>query len=439
VTPPAGMSSSGASQTNVSCSGGSNGAATVNVTGGTPGYTYSWAPSGGTAATAGGLTAATYTCTITDANNCTSTQTVSVTQPAAILSSLSSGSNISCFNANDGSASVIASGGTGTLSYSWTPSGGNAAAASGLSAGIYTCTISDQNGCTATQTTTIIEPDELMTSLLSQTIPTCFGGNDGSITLNTTGGTGTIAYTWTPFGGNNATANNLTAGTYTVTVNDANNCQITETLTLTQPGAIASSQTVTLCAGQTITVGVNTYSVTGVYTDVLNSMNSCDSTVTTNLTVEAPIDVTIQTGINIISAIQLGATYQWIDCNNNNLPIAGETGQTFSPVINGNYAVIITVGSCSDTSVCSTFTTGIEDNSSNSFAVYPNPNNGQFIVELTSSGTVSIVDVTGREVFVQQMIAGRNTVDLSNQSNGVYLMRIANNGQQAVQRIIIQH
>src|SRR5262249_59717197 len=84
ITQPTAITSSVASVTNVSCNGGSNGAATITAGGGTPGYTYSWSPGGGTAATATGLAAGSYTVTITDANSCTKTQSVTIRQQKAI-------------------------------------------------------------------------------------------------------------------------------------------------------------------------------------------------------------------------------------------------------------------------------------------------------------------------------------------------------------------
>src|SRR5690606_5954480 len=120
----------------VSCNGGSNGTASVAVSGGTPTYSYSWSPSGGTAATATGLAAGTYTVTITDANSCQITRTVTINQPTA-LSATSSKTDVSCNGGSNGTASVLASGGATPYSYSWAPSGGTAATATGLAAGTY--------------------------------------------------------------------------------------------------------------------------------------------------------------------------------------------------------------------------------------------------------------------------------------------------------------
>ncbi|MNX41787.1 hypothetical protein D3C86_721950 [compost metagenome] len=141
----------------MSCNGSANGTASVTPSGGTAPYTYSWSPSGGTAATATGLTAGAYTVTITDANGCTATRNYTITQPSAI-SATSSQINVSNAGGANGSATVSVTGGTGTYTYSWSPSGGTAATASGLTAGTYTCTITDANLCSTTKTFSITQP-----------------------------------------------------------------------------------------------------------------------------------------------------------------------------------------------------------------------------------------------------------------------------------------
>ncbi|WP_255038018.1 SprB repeat-containing protein, partial [Lacihabitans soyangensis] len=114
------------------------GSATVTASNGTAPYSYSWAPSGGTAATATGLVAGIYTITVTDANACQQTATVNITQPTALVASISAQTNVLCNGASTGSATVTASNGTAPYSYSWAPSGGKVATASGLAAGTYT-------------------------------------------------------------------------------------------------------------------------------------------------------------------------------------------------------------------------------------------------------------------------------------------------------------
>jgi len=155
-------------QTNVSCNGGSNASATVVASGGTPGYTYSWSPTGGTSSTASGFSQGAYSCVIKDANNCSITKNFNITQPI-ILSATNSQTNETSPSSNDGIANVIPSGGTPGYTYSWSPSGGSSQTASGLTGGTYTCLITDSKGCTTTQSFTITTG--VATGITSYTVP----------------------------------------------------------------------------------------------------------------------------------------------------------------------------------------------------------------------------------------------------------------------------
>ena len=252
VSQPPAIVVSPASQTNVACNGGTTGSATVSASGGTGTLSYSWAPSGGTAATATGLTAGTYTVTVTDANGCMATRSFTITEPTAINTAVGSQTNVSCNGGSNGSASVVPSGGTPGYTYSWAPSGGTAATATGLTAGTYTVTVTDANGCMATRSFTITEPTAINTAVGSQTNVSCNGGSNGSASVVPSGGTPGYTYSWSPSGGTAATATGLTAGTYTVTVTDANGCMATRSFTLTEPTAIntaVGSQTNVSCNG----------------------------------------------------------------------------------------------------------------------------------------------------------------------------------------------
>jgi hypothetical protein len=414
----------------------------MSANGGVGGFTFAWLPSGGNAASATGLSAlVTYTCTITDANGCSVTQTVNLTQPDAITSSVSSQTDVTCNGSADGSATLTVAGGTGLLMYDWTPgnpTGDGTVSISGLSAQTWTCTITDANMCTHTQVVSITEPGAVTTSVTSQTDPTCNGGNDGTAGISATGGTGSFTYLWSPAGGTAATATGLTAGSYTCVVTDANGCVASEIITLSEPNAVAVSQTVTLCAGQTLTVGTSTYNASGIYTDVLQSMDGCDSTVTTDLTVEAAIDNSTTTVGNTVTANQNSATYQWIDCLNGNAPVAGATNQSFTPAVSGDYAVIVTVGACSDTSACTNVITGIEANEITAFSVFPNPANGIITVQLSSvsgDAKIEVFNATGELVHSEKPLSSTVTIVLP-EEKGIYLVRITENGLSAAQRVI---
>jgi large repetitive protein len=275
--------------TSISCFGGSDGSATVTASGGTPGYTYNWLPSGGTNATATGLSQGNYTCTITDASGCTVTQSVSISQPAQ-LTATGTSTNVTCFGANDGNAAVIASGGTPGYTYSWSPAGGSNAAATGLSNGSYTCTITDANGCTSTQSFTLTQPTQL-TATTSVTSIACNGGNNGTASVNMTGGNGPYTYSWAPSGGSGSTANGLTAGSYTCTITDASGCTSTQSMVVTQPAALSTTVSgAAVCSGNPATIGATTTGGVSPYTyswsnGVTTALQTVTITSTTNYTV----------------------------------------------------------------------------------------------------------------------------------------------------------
>ncbi len=194
VTPLTGTTS----QTNVSCFGGNNGVATVNnVSGGLGSYSYSWSPAGGTNATATNLIAGTYTCTVIDSIADTLIKTITITQPTIITASISAQTNVSCYGGNNGSVTITASGGTGSLSYIWSPSGGTSSNATSLAAGVYTCTITDSNSCSKIILDTILQPAVLANNTISSSQTICSGSTPSTLTgALPTGGNGTYTYSW---------------------------------------------------------------------------------------------------------------------------------------------------------------------------------------------------------------------------------------------------
>jgi gliding motility-associated-like protein len=249
------------SQTNVGCNGASTGAASVTVSGGTTGYAYSWSPSGGTLATASNLVAGSYTCTITDANGCILTKSFTITQPSA-LTATTSQTNVAVFGSTTGTASVVVSGGVLSYTYAWSPSGGTGATASNLSAGAYTCTITDANGCILTKSFTITQASSLLATT-SQTNILCNGAATGAASVSVSGGSLTYTYLWSPSGGTLASASNLVAGVYTCSITDTNGAILVKTFTITQPTLLTASVSQTNVAINGGTTGVATVTVTG--------------------------------------------------------------------------------------------------------------------------------------------------------------------------------
>ncbi len=227
-------------QTNVSCFQGSNGTATVVAQGGTGPYTYSWAPSGGNAATASGLSAGTYTCTTTDANGCVYVSGFTITDPLGMTIAMTT-SNVLCNGQSNGSSTAAVSGGSPSYTYAWTPTGGNAATATGLGVGNYSVTVTDANGCPQTQPVTITQPAVLAGVMTTIDIGCA---SSGSATITMSGGTGPYFYLWSN-GGNSSTDINLTVGSYTVTVTDSNGCTFVDTATIISTTGITNTATYT--------------------------------------------------------------------------------------------------------------------------------------------------------------------------------------------------
>ncbi len=221
------------STTNADC-GVANGQTSVSVTGGSGPYTYQWSPSGGTSPVAAGLYSGSYNVTVSDITGCTATQWGNINENSPSAASILSATNISCKGGADGSITAGVTGGTGPFSFLWAPSGGTDSIATGLAAGSYTITVTDQAGCQSLATATLTEPVPI-TIATTITSVTCFGGNDGTAAASVSGGTPGYSYQWLPGIITTATATNLSANTYTLQVTDSNNCVQTTTSVIIEP------------------------------------------------------------------------------------------------------------------------------------------------------------------------------------------------------------
>ncbi|WP_394344711.1 beta strand repeat-containing protein, partial [Chryseobacterium echinoideorum] len=238
VTQPATSVSGTTVVTNVACNGGSTGAINLTPTGGTAPYTFNWG-GGITTEDRTGLSAGTYTVTITDANGCTGTVNATVTQPATSVSGTTVVTNVACNGGSTGAINLTPTGGTAPYTFNW---GGGITTEdrTGLSAGTYTVTITDANGCTGTVNATVTQPATSVSGTTVVTNVACNGGSTGAINLTPTGGTAPYTFNW---GGGITTEDRtgLAAGTYTVTITDANGCTGTVNATVTQPTALSAT------------------------------------------------------------------------------------------------------------------------------------------------------------------------------------------------------
>ena len=227
---------------NVSCFGKANGQASVSSVGGTVPYSYSWS-NNDTATVNNNLAANSYYVTVTDKNGCIDSASVVITQPSsALTASATLISNVSCNGFGDASARAIGSGGVAPYSYSWNNSTLNDTV-SNLLSGLAYVTITDANGCFDSASVIITEPALLTASVRTDSNVTCFGFSNGGVSVSMNGGTRPYRYYWSN-NNSNVSLSGLSAGTYSISVQDANSCRAAAAGSVTQPNAALVSTAV---------------------------------------------------------------------------------------------------------------------------------------------------------------------------------------------------
>lgn len=303
---------------NASCSSTCIGAATITPSGGTSPYSYTWSPTGGNTNTASGLCIGNYTVLVKDNNGCTTTVTLNIPQ-SIFLTLTTSGSTLTCYNDCNGAANVNVTGGLSPYTYTWSSATGtisNSPNVNGLCAGGYTVVVTDNQGCQNSDSVRFVNPPPIVITSSNVTNVLCNGACNGQITVNASGGTGSLNYSWTPSGltgDGTGTVTNLCAGNYTVDIKDANNCYTTAVFSVTQPPATTitlSNTDATSCTSSngiisgTVTGGSPNYNYTinpvgstgstsssftvntlspGVYTVIIKDANGCTTTSVTSL------------------------------------------------------------------------------------------------------------------------------------------------------------
>jgi len=402
--PASGMVAS-TTQTDVLCTGNSTGSIDLTVTGGTAPYAYSWNTTPvQTTEDLSNLQAGTYTVTITDQSNCTTTSTIVITEPTSPLSASTTQVNVLCNGNTTGSIDLTVSGGTGPYTYSWNTTPVQPTQdLSNLGAGSYTVTITDENGCSTVASVTITEPTPLNATLDGQSNITCYGGNDGSVLITPTGGVG--PYTISP------SQNNLTAGTYIFNVTDNNGCQVSVPATITQPASnlnvsIATQNNVS-CNGLndgsvilSIAGGTAPYTTStsttnlspGAYTFTVTDDNGCSSSVSTTISEPLSLDaqasntpITVSGGTSTVTVTATGGTGPYTGTGTYNAS-AGTYTYTVTDANGCSDVVTITITEPLPLTATSTSTTILCSGGTSQITVTGNGGTGPY----TGTGTFSV-------------------------------------------------
>jgi hypothetical protein len=206
------------SSSNPTCLNGSDGFINIDVEGGTSPFTFTWS-NGSSTQNISDLQAGIYSVTVNDDNACMATFSTTLNNGAQIVVTPNGVVDVGCNGDSSGSINILVNGGTPPYSYVWS-SGETSPNLPSIPAGIYTVTVTDQGGCTGTETFQINEPSALISQVINRENVTCAGGNDGSASVTASGGISPYNFEW-PDGGDGSM---LSTGIYDVTVSDANNC-----------------------------------------------------------------------------------------------------------------------------------------------------------------------------------------------------------------------
>ncbi|MFY0591611.1 PKD domain-containing protein [Roseivirga sp.] len=435
--------------TDITCFGADDGSIDISPVGGEGPYTFAWS-NGETTEDVSGLSPGNYTVNITDNRGCSTNQNFVISEPTQ-LSLIYSVNNVSCFGSADGDIDITVSGGTAPYSFSWS-NGSSGEDINSLIATDYTVTATDANGCAINETITITEPSAPLSNTATVVDISCFGGSDGSIVLNPTGGTAPYSYSWNT-GSTNKDIFGLSDGSYQVTITDANGCQVIENYTINMPTAllVSGSQTNVLCNGSPtgaidllVSGGTGPYSYSwsnGETTEDLASITAG----TYNVTVSDARGCAINRSFTITEPLALNVTDNIVDVAcfgdaDGSIDVSvsggigpysyawsnGETTQDLFNISGGTYVLIITDGNACQ----QTFTYTVDEPSA-AMGV-----SGVVVDESCfgdNQGAVQLTVTGGTAPYTYLWNQGTTTKDVSGLGQGVYQVTVTDNNGCTIQ------
>lgn len=342
---------------------------------------------------------------------------------------------------------LITLNGSGATSYVWDNGATDGISFMPLSTATYTVTGTDLNNCTDTDIITITVNTAPVVTANATAITICEGEQ---ITLT---GSGANSYVWDNGVTDGISFTPTSSNTYSVTGTDVNNCTDSDLINITVntlPNVTANSTALDICEGEQISLtggGANSYSwdngvvdnvpfsptVSTTYTVTGTDLNLCENSVSIFINVNPMPDVSTTSTATSISAAQVGATYQWLNCGLGNTPIVGATNQTYSPSVNGLYSVIVTLNSCSDTSNCVAINSlELSEGISDDFVLYPNPAKSQINIDFKknydSEMKVELIDLAGNVLYTKTFLDSNGinkfNIRIEGFASGVYTVSI---------------
>ena len=231
-----------------------------------------------------------------------------------------------------------------------------------------------------------------------------------------------------------------TTGLYQENFNSVNGCDSIVYIDLVIAEGNTVDETINACDEWTSPTGM-LYTNSGTHTESFIGVTGCDSIINYLLTIN-----TVNTAATLISALTVeaaesGATYQWVDCNNSNLPIPGASSKIYVASSNGDYACMVTKNGCTEMTNCVRVGSLGIANDNSVFGIYPNPSNGVFIIELTevlNNTKVEITNTAGQIVFQSAINKNQTSISLENVEAGIYFVSISNDVTTAKKAIVVE-
>ncbi len=230
------------------------------------------------------------------------------------------------------------------------------------------------------------------------------------------------------------------SGTYTETFAAINGCDSMVTLALTVTPAPNLNVTASICEGDLYNLGSQNLTQPGTYLETFSNALGCDSTVTLTLSFHV-VDTSVSLSGNTLTANLFATSYQWLDCDNNLAPLIGQDGQSLLVTANGHYAVIVYDGVCRDTSGCHfALAVGVRDGLRELLRVSPNPSSSVTHVQRLDGnalGHLQLVAIDGRLVWSADVMDGfETTLDMHHLAAGMYFLRVLVDEQAVVLKVV---